>query len=71
MADGNESAAELCTEVEMTPAQCNAVVEDKLGHLKPVLECALVTFQRVEEVLANGGIDWRKLFAKAKERVSD
>jgi hypothetical protein len=65
-----ESTAELCTEVALTPEQCNAVLEDKLGHLKPVLECALVTFQRVEETLANGGVNWRKLFKRARERAS-
>ena len=63
-------AAELYTEVELTPEQGNAVLEAKLGHLKPALECALGTFKRVEEVLANGGIDWRKLFQRAKDKIS-
>lgn len=70
MADTNETTSELCSDVELTPAQCNAVLEDKLGHLKPALECALITFQRVEETLANGGINWRKLFKRAKDRAS-
>lgn len=59
----------FCTEVDMTPAQCNEVVEDKLRHLEPVLKCALIVFQRVEHVLANGGFNWRVAFEKAKERV--
>jgi len=67
--DGTSSS--LCAEVEMTPEQCNTILEDKLGHLKPVLECALVTFKRVEETLANGGINWRRLFQRAKSRNSD
>jgi len=64
------ATSKLCTEIELTPEQCNAIVEDKLGHLKPVLECALVTFKRVEESLANGGINWRKIFERARDKAS-
>lgn len=64
------TAAKLCAEIDLTPEQCNEVLEDKLRHLKPVLECALMTFRRVEETLANGGINWRKLFQRARDRTS-
>jgi hypothetical protein len=66
-----EKPRDFCSEVEMTPAQCNEVVEDKLVHLEPVLKCALVTFQRVEQALANGAFNWRKVFAKAKKKALD
>lgn len=60
----------FCNEVDMTPSQCNEVVEDKLSHLEPVLKCALVSFQRIEHVLANGGFNWRVALENAKKRVS-
>jgi hypothetical protein len=58
----------LCAEVEMTPVQCNEVIEDKLTNLLPVLNCTLSTMRRVEDKLANGRIDWRKALQRAKQR---
>lgn len=62
---------QLCLEARLTPAQCNEIIEDKLTHLLPVMECALVTFKSVNDRLANGEISWRKLLGKAKEAVED
>lgn len=68
MSDAKQARA-FCEEVEMTPSQCNEVVEDKLDHLRPVLQCALDVFQRVEHALANGACNWRVSLANAKKRV--
>jgi len=59
----------FCEEVNLTPAQCNVIIEDKLAYLLPVLECALTTFKQVNERLANGEISWRRLLSRAKEAV--
>lgn len=59
----------FCAEVEMTPVQCNEVIEDKLENLLPVLRCTLAAFQRAQDMLENGKIDWRKALARAKKRV--
>ena len=59
----------FCSKVELTPAQCNDVIEDKLAHLLPVMQGALFTFRSVNHRLANGEISWRKLFNRAKESV--
>lgn len=59
----------FCAEVQMTPAQCNAVIEEKLAHLEPVFQCTLTSLERVNEVLANGGVNWRRAFQRAKQRV--
>lgn len=67
----SSSNTESCTEVEMTPTQCNAVIEDKLTHLLPVAQNTLAIFLRVEDALKNGEIDWRKAFKRAKRRVVD
>lgn len=65
-----EPMVALEAEIMPTPSQGNEILLDKLGHLEPTLKCALATFQRVEEMLANGGVNWRKLFERAKARVS-
>ena len=61
----------FCGEVSMTPAQCNVVLEDKLGHLMPLLSCALVTMERVKLALSNGAIDWRGALRRAKVRTTE
>lgn len=55
--------------IRMTPVQCNEVLEDKLGHLQPLMESALRSFQRVDTILSNGAINWRKVFKRAKEKL--
>jgi len=60
----------ICIEVQMTPAQCNAILEERLAHLRPVMECALGVMQHVCESLANGGFNWRKALAQAKKNVA-
>ena len=59
----------FCAEVEMTPTQCNEVIEDKLTNLLPVMNCTLSSMRRVEDLLANGRIDWRKALERAKKKV--
>lgn len=59
----------LCGEVQMTPVQCNEVIEDNLIHLMPVMESALVSMERVNGALENGGISWRRALQRAKERM--
>lgn len=49
----------------MTPVQSNEVIEEKLLHLRPVLEGALSELERVRAALANGEISWRRLFDRA------
>jgi hypothetical protein len=56
-------------EVQMTAAQHNAVIEDKLTHLMPVLRDALASMERVNESLRNGGVSWRYAFQRAKKRI--
>lgn len=58
-----------CGEVEMTPTQHNEVVEDKLVNLGLVMQCTLTAFRRVEGILQNGKIDWRKALARAIKRT--
>jgi hypothetical protein len=53
----------------LSPTQLNTVIEDKLSHLLPTLEYALRTFERTSDALANGQINWRKLFDKAKAKL--
>jgi len=68
MANGAQAAAEdagICEDVQLTPLQCNAVIEEKLTHLQPVMECALVEIQRLRDGLANGEISWRSLLKRA------
>jgi len=65
-----EQVRGICDEVEMTPAQCNDIIEDKLLHLLPLMKQALGTFQRVEHALANGGFSWRKAFENTKKKTS-
>jgi hypothetical protein len=55
----------VCQEVAMTPVQLNAVIEEKLVHLKPVLECALAELMRTRDAISNGEVSWRKLFDRA------
>lgn len=69
MPDEAAEREEFCAEVEMTPAQCNEVVEDKLANLLPAMRSTLSTMQRVEDMLANGRIDWRKALQRAKKKV--
>jgi hypothetical protein len=64
------SAEESRAEVEMTPTQCNEVIEDKLSHLLPVMKTTLAIFQRVNDAMENGRINWRKALEKAKKKVS-
>lgn len=66
-----EPTRTFCNEVDMTPSQCNEIVEDKLAHLEPVFKCALVVFQRVEHVLANGGFNWRVALSRARKKALD
>lgn len=63
----NETAEHgvFCENVRMTPAQSNEVIEDKLLHLRPVMECALSEITRVRDILANGEISWRRLLDRA------
>lgn len=68
--DDTQEQGNLCAGVEMTPVQCNEVIEGKLAMLVPVLKCTLSAFQRVENILQNGKIDWRKALERAKRRVS-
>jgi len=58
----------MCAEVVMTPASSNAIIEERMTHLQPVLECALRTLKAVEETLANGGIKWRAALKNAKRQ---
>lgn len=69
---GNEmdGHSAFCAGVQMTPTQCNAVIEEKLLHLEPVLQCALDSLEHVNAVLANGGVNWRRAFHRAKQRVN-
>lgn len=55
----------FCENIQMTPAQSNDVIEEKLLHLKPMLECALGEMTRVRDALANGEISWRRLLDRA------
>ncbi len=57
------------TEVALTPVECNEVIEDKLANLFPVMRCTLVAFQRAQDMLENGKIDWREALKRAKQRV--
>lgn len=59
----------FCAEVQMTPTQCNTVIEEKLDHLEPVFQCVLSSLEHVSDVLANGGVNWRRAFQRAKQRV--
>jgi hypothetical protein len=58
----------LCEKVQMTPVQCNEVIEDNLAHLMPVMECALNSMERVNETLENGGVSWRRALKRAIRR---
>jgi len=51
--------------VQMTAVMCNAVIEEKLTQLRPVMECALVELQRLREDLSNGEISWSELLKRA------
>ena len=64
--DTGERFENMCAEVAMTPVRSNAVIEERMVHLQPVLERALCTLQAVEDMLANGGIKWRAAFENAK-----
>jgi hypothetical protein len=59
----------LCDEVQMTPMQCNEVIEDNLTHLMPVMESALSSMERVNASLENGGVSWRRALQRARERM--
>jgi len=61
----------VCSEVTMTPVQLNAVIEEKLIHLKPVLECALAELTRARDAISNGEVSWRKLFDRALRATRD
>ena len=66
MADAvQKDEAELCEEVQMTPVQCNVVIENKLENLQPVMECTLAEMQRLREGLSNGEISWTELLKRA------
>lgn len=52
-------------EVQMTPIQCNAVIIEKLAHLKPVMEFTLAEMQRLRESLSNGDIHWSEMLERA------
>jgi hypothetical protein len=58
-------------EVAMTPVQLNVVIEEKLVHLKPVLECALAELIRAKDAISNGEVSWRKLFDRALRTTRD
>ena len=68
--DENGKGEGFCAEVELTPVQCNDVIENKLENLVPVMRCTLAAFRHAEDVLANGKIDWRKALERAKQRVA-
>ena len=61
----------ICSEVRLTPEQCNEIIEDKLTHLLPALRGALLSMKQVNHRLANGEISWRRLLEKAKIAVSE
>lgn len=65
MANNVQSDAEHDGEVQMTPIQCNEVIEAKLTHLKPAMEGMLSEMQRLQEGLSNGEIHWRPLLQRA------
>jgi len=67
-AQQHEGLQGICVEARLTPEQCNTIIEERLTHLVPVMECALVSCRRVSHMLANGGFNWRKVFKRAKER---
>ncbi len=68
--DGKTGRPDFCAEVEMTPVQCNAVIENNLSNLLPVMRCTLAAFHRAQDMLENGKIDWRKALKRAKQRVA-
>ncbi len=55
-------------DTQLTPTQCNEIIEEKLTHLFPVLENALVSCQRVSYGLQNGEPNWSAVFKRAMER---
>jgi len=67
MADGTQKHGDagLCEEVQMTPVQCNEVIEKQLEHLQPALECTLAEMERLKEGLSNGEISWHDLLKRA------
>lgn len=66
MADGTRTDdAGLREEVQMTPVQCNEVIEGKLAHLQPAMEYTLIEMQRLQEGLSNGEIHWGELLKRA------
>lgn len=69
MPDEATQQIDLCAEVEMTPAQCNEVIEDKLDNLLPVMNCTLKSMQQAEDALSNGRTDWRRALKRAKRKV--
>ena len=54
-----------CDEVQMTPVQCNVVIENKLENLQPMLELTLTELTRLRDGLANGEIHWGDLLKRA------
>lgn len=70
-ADPGAGPVGICAEVQLTPTQCNAVLEERLEHLRPAMECALGVMNHVCESLANGGFNWRRALARAKKKVEE
>lgn len=64
-------ASRMCSpaEVELSPKQQSEVFDDKLTHLRSTLECALSSFRKTKAELLDGVIDWKKLLAKAKDKL--
>ena len=59
----------ICADAGLTPEQCNGIIEDKLTHLLPALQSALLSMKQVNYRLANGEISWRRLLDRAKAKV--
>jgi len=67
---GGALALDDCEDIRMTPLQCNAVIEEKLSHLQPLLEETLNEMEEVRDALANGGISWKSLLNRAMKKNS-
>lgn len=61
----------LCDEVQMTPVQCNEVIEDNLVHLMPLMKSTLGSMERVNDALENGGVNWRRALQRAKKKAEN
>jgi hypothetical protein len=66
----NDEPTQWADEVQLSPQQLNEIIEDKLVHLKPVLEGALVELERTRDLFSREDESWREILARARLAVS-